>query len=57
MKRFSGSMLLLPPLCPLSVVGGGGGGGYMGYSRKALEKGLHAELTIWWRIWSGLDGA
>ena len=36
-ERFQGSVPLLPHLCPLSVPKGGGG--YVGYIRKALEKG------------------
>ena len=37
-ERFQGSVTLLPHLCPLSVPKGGGG--YVGYIRKALEKGF-----------------
>ena len=56
---FWGSMPLLPHLCPLSVPEVG----YVGYIRKALEKGylehpgLHAVLTICLRYSSVLDGA
>ena len=56
---FRGLVPLLPHLCPLSILGVG----YVGYIRKALEKGfqntpgLHAVLTICLRFPSVLDGS
>ena len=59
---FRWSLSLLPYLCPMCVLRGGGGG-YVGYIRKALEKGylehpgLHAVLTTCLRFSSVSDRA
>ena len=56
-------MPLLPHLFPLSVPLGGGGGGMWGIFGKPLKRaiwntpGLHAVLTICFRVSSVLDGA
>ena len=47
-ERFQGSVPLLPHLCPLSVLKGG----YMGYIRKALEKGFSEMYGFGGGVWN-----